>query len=290
MARDRRDLVLFLIPSLSLLVVVLLYPFGYSIWLSLCSFYLPRPPARFVGLANYSSLLSEVRFWVALLNTLEIVVGGVLLQFVTGLALALALARLTRGARLFNVLLFLPHIITPVVAALLLKWMFMYKWGLIHQLLAAFHLPTPDWLGNPVFATWSVILADSWQQIPFVTLVLYAGLQSLPADPIEAALVDGASGLRLLWHILLPALRPLILFILTIRVMDAFRLFDTIFVITGGGPGTATETITFYNYILAFRLLELGKASALGVLTLLMLSAMLGGLILLIYRRERGEW
>lgn len=290
MTRTRRDLVLFLVPSLFLLGVVLFYPLGYSLWLSLFSFYLPRPPAQFVGLANYGGLLAEARFWVALWNTLEIVVGGVGLQFLLGLALALTLTRFTRGAKLFNVLLFLPQVITPVVAGLLLKWMFMYKWGLIHQFLAALGLPAPDWLGHPAFATGAIILADTWQHVPFITLVLYAGLQSLPADPIEAALVDGASGWRLLWHILLPALRPLILFVLTIRTMDAFRLFDLIFVITGGGPGTATETVTYYNYILAFRLLQIGKASALGVLTLVMLSLILGGLILLIYRRERGEW
>jgi multiple sugar transport system permease protein len=290
MRRTRRELVLFLVPSVLVLGVVLLYPLGYSLWLSLFSFYLPRPPATFVGLANYTALFAEHRFWVALWNTLQIVVGGVALQFVLGLALALALTRFTRGAQLFNVLLFLPQIITPVVAGLLLKWMFMYKWGLIHQGLTALGLPAPDWLGHPLFATWAVILADTWQHMPFITLVLYAGLQSLPADPIEAALVDGASGFRLLWHILLPSLRPLILFVLTIRTMDAFRLFDLIFVITGGGPGTATETVTYYNYILAFRLLQIGKASALGVVTLVLLSVILGGLILLVYRRERGEW
>ena len=286
----RRELAWFLAPSLSLMAVVLLYPLGYSLWLSLFAFYLPRPPANFVGLANYVGLLGEVRFWTALRNTLQIVGGAVGLQFVAGLALALALARLTRGAKLFNVLLFLPHVITPVVAGLLLKWMFIFKWGLIHQGLQALGLPAPDWFGRPEYARWSIILADSWQNMPFVTLVLYAGLMSLPSDPVEAARVDGASGLQLLWHVILPALRPLILFVLIIRAMDAFRLFDTIFVMTGGGPGTATETVTVYNYILAFRLLQIGKASALGVLTLLMLSVVLGGLILLIYRRERGEW
>ena len=286
----RRELAWFLAPSLSLMAVVLLYPLGYSLWLSLFAFYLPRPPASFIGLANYASLLGEVRFWTALRNTLQIVGGAVGLQFIAGLALALALARLTRGAKLFNVLLFLPHVITPVVAGLLLKWMFIFKWGLIHQGLQALGLPAPEWFGRPEYARWSIILADSWQNMPFVTLVLYAGLMSLPSDPVEAARVDGASGPQLLWHVILPALRPLILFVLTIRAMDAFRLFDTIFVMTGGGPGTATETLTVYNYILAFRLLQIGKASALGVLTLLMLSVVLGGLILLIYRRERGEW
>lgn len=286
----RRELAWFLAPSLSLMAVVLLYPLGYSLWLSLFAFYLPRPPASFIGLANYMSLLGEVRFWTALRNTLQIVGGAVGLQFVAGLTLALALARLTHGAKLFNVLLFLPHVITPVVAGLLLKWMFIFKWGLIHQGLQALGLPAPDWFGRPEYARWSIILADSWQNMPFVTLVLYAGLMSLPSDPVEAARVDGASGPQLLWHVILPALRPLILFVLTIRAMDAFRLFDTIFVMTGGGPGTATETVTVYNYILAFRLLQIGKASALGVLTLLMLSAVVGGLILLIYRRERGEW
>ena len=121
------------------------------------------------------------------------------------------------------------------------------------------------------------MLADSWQFTPFMILVLYAGLNTVDQSQIEAAQIDGAGIWTLLFRIMLPAIRPLIVFVLAIRLMDAFRFFDTIYVLTAGGPGTATETITLYTYALAFRLLQIGKASALGVLTLLFVAMLVGG-------------
>jgi ABC-type sugar transport system permease subunit len=123
-----------------------------------------------------------------------------------------------------------------------------------------------------------------------VILVVYAGLQSVPVEPLEAAMVDGASRVQTLAHVVFPFLRPLVLFVLIIRSMDAFRIFDQVFVMTGGGPGTTTQTITFYNYVMAFRQLRMGRASALGVITLLILSLVIGAWIYLLYRREKGEW
>ncbi len=156
--------------------------------------------------------------------------------------------------------------------------------------LASIGLRGPDWFGHPIIAKITVILADSWQFTPFMMLVLYAGLQSLDRNILEAADIDGASGWSKLWHVILPALRPLILFVLAIRLMDAFRFFDLIYVLTGGGPGSATETLTIYAYSLGFRLLEIGKASALGVMTLIVSALMIGGIILVLYRKERGAF
>jgi len=136
----------------------------------------------------------------------------------------------------------------------------------------------------------TVVLADSWQFTPFMILVLYAGLNTVDHSQIEAAQIDGAGVWTLLFRIMLPAIRPLIVFVLAIRLMDAFRFFDTIYVLTSGGPGTATETITLYTYALAFRLLQIGKASALGVLTLLFVAALVALMIRLVYRRERGAF
>src|SRR5262249_26242309 len=148
----------------------------------------------------------------------------------------------------------------------------------------------PGWTGDPAWALWSIVLADAWQNTPFVILVVYAGLQSIPEEPLEAAMVDGASRSQTLAHVIYPFLRPLVLFVLIIRSMDAFRIFDQVFVMTGGGPGTTTQTITFYNYVMAFRMLRMGRASALGVITLLILSVVIGLWIYLLYRREKGEW
>lgn len=225
------------------------------------------------------------------MNTVLIVLVALGLQLGAGLLIALGLYRLPPAlARVFTVLLFLPNIITPVVGALFLRWMFVSQWGLIDVVLTSLGISPVNWLGDPLLAKLTVVLADSWRQAPFVMLVLYAGLLGLDRDTIEAGVIDGASGRRLLVHVILPALRPVILFVLAIRTMDLFRIFDVIYVLTGGGPGTATETMTLYTYTLSFQFLEAGKAAALGVLTTITTSAVIGGLILLTYRRERGAF
>ena len=278
----------FLVPSMLVLACVLVYPLCYAFYLSLFDYYLAGGAPKFIGLENYVTLLGDARFWGALWNTVVIVVCGVSLEFAVGLTLALALYRLKFGAHGFMVLLFIPHIITPVVAALFLRWIFVGQWGLIDATMWSIGIVTPDWLGSPFWAKVTVIVADAWKFTPFMMLVLYAGLQSMDQSVLEAATVDGASGRYLLTHIVLPMLRPLILFVLSVRVMDAFRFFDTIYVMTGGGPGTATETLTLYNYAIGFSQLEIGRASALGVLTLIIVACLVAAMISFIYRREKG--
>jgi multiple sugar transport system permease protein len=220
-----------------------------------------------------------------------IVTAALAVQLGIGLAIALGLYRLPPGgARVLTVLMFLPNIVTPVVGALFLRWMFVSQWGLIDVGLTTLGMAPVNWLGHPLWAKVTIVLADSWRHAPFVMLVLYAGLLGLERDTLEAGVIDGASGARLLAHVILPSLRPVILFVLAIRTMDLFRIFDVIYVLTGGGPGTATETMTLYTYTLSFQFLEIGKASALGVLTTVVSSAVIGGLILVTYRRERGAF
>lgn len=289
--RWQRDLWWFALPSFVLLSAVLFYPFASAVYLSLLDYYLVRPKdAVFVGLANYATLLGERRFWTSLWTTLLIAGGSVLLEFALGLGVALGLYMLRRGARFFLVLQLFPLIITPVVAALFIKWMFVARWGLIDATLASLDMFGPNWLGSPGWAKVTVILADAWKFTPFMILVFYAGLQALDRNLIDAGRIDGAKGWRLLVHVIIPALRPLILFVLIIRLMDAFRFFDTIYVLTAGGPGTATETLTMYTFALGFRQLDMGKAAALGVITLAIISALVMATAYLIYRRERGAF
>jgi multiple sugar transport system permease protein len=269
---------------------VLLFPLGYAIWLSLFNYDIGSGSSAFIGLGNYADLLADNRFWASLYRTVIIVLAAVGLEFSLGLAIAYGLYRLTFGVRVLNLLLFLPNIVTPVVAALFLRWVFMGRWGLIAGTLISLGIFPPDFLGNPAWARVTVVLADSWQFTPFMILVLYAGLNTVDQSQIEAAQIDGAGPLTQLFRIMLPAIRPLIVFVLAIRLMDAFRFFDSIYVLTSGGPGTATETITLYTYALAFRLLQVGKASALGVLTLLFVAALVAAMIRLVYRRERGAF
>lgn len=280
----------FLVPSLAVLLLVLVYPLGYAVYLSLFDYYLPSGEPKFVGLSNYAGLLGDARFWGAVANTITIVLASVAVEFVVGLTLAIALYRLRFGAHALMVLLFVPHIITPVTAALFLRWIFVGQWGLIDATLWSMGIFTPDWLGDPFWAKVTVILADAWKATPFMMLVLYAGLQNLDQSLLEAAKVDGADGRQLLFRIVLPLMRPIILFVVSIRTMDAFRFFDSIYVLTGGGPGTATETLTLYTYNVGFVRLEIGLASALGVVSLLIVLALITGFAALLYRREGGRF
>ena len=283
----QRGLWLFLVPSALVLALVLVYPLGYAIYLSFFNYYLGGE-ATFIGFGNYVSLLQDERFWSSLRTTVLLVSASVTLQFVLGLALAFGLYKLTFGAKALNVLLFLPHVVTPVVAALFLRWIFMGRWGLIDSILIGFNIFPPDWLGTPGWARLVVVLAESWQFTPFMILVLYAGLNTVDQSQIESARMDGAGNWTLLTRVMLPAIQPLIIFVLSIRIMDAFRFFDTIYVLTAGGPGTATETVTIYTYAIGFRLLEVGRASALGVLTLIISALAIACLILVLHRRDRG--
>jgi multiple sugar transport system permease protein len=282
--RWQRGLWLFLVPCFGMMTLVLLWPLAYAVYLSTFDYHLGSPGMRFVGLANYTQLLGEARLWQSLWTTVIIALGSVGVEFVLGFVLAFALYRLTFSVRVFMILLFLPHIITPVVATLFLKWILTSNWGLIDATLFTFNLNPPDWLGDPVWAKICVILADAWIFTPFVMLVLYAALQALDQAQIEAASIDGAGSWHTIRHIILPSLVPVIVFTVSVRLMDVFRFFDAIYVLTGGGPGTATETITIYTYQLGFQLLQVGKASALGIITLVIVAAIIAGVSTILQR------
>jgi multiple sugar transport system permease protein len=275
----RAQYLYFVLPTMVLVSAVLFYPLGYALYYSLFAYTLGAVP-EFVGLRNYVRVLLDPGFRHSLLLSLYFTVGVVSVQFLLGLMLALALDKITAGKRFFSVVLFIPVMITPAATGLIFRWMFVPQWGIVNQALEALAIPAPDWFGSPFWALVSVMVAEVWQFTPLVAIVLFAGLQSIPGESLDAAKVDGASGLQLLISILLPLLRPLILFILVMRTMDAWRLFDRIFVMTAGGPGTATETVTLYNFRTSFQLLRVGEGLAVGFWTLI---SLLG--VMIIYLR-----
>ena len=255
-------------PSWLLLLALFAIPIGIGIWLSfrneaLNSFAEPR----FVGLDNYQRMVTEPtsgELIDAAVVTVIIMGLGLAVQLPIGVGLAVLLNRQLKFSRWYRSALLIPMLLTPVAVGLMWRFMLDTDTGVINWLLERVGLFGPDWLGSRWGARVAVVLVDSWQSIPFVMLLILAGLAGIPDGPDEAARVDGASSLQVFRRITLPQLKPVLYVVLMIRVIDTFKLFDTIFILTRGGPGTATQTLAMYNYSLGFVLLKTSQAAALG--------------------------
>ena len=273
LSREARWGWLLLAPALLVIALVALYPLGYTLWLS-CQqkiIKLPWLPQGWVGLANYRELFASSRFWQALANTLMFTIVSVALELVLGLLAALAIHRTRILTGLTRAAILLPWAIPTVVAAVI--WLFLVNpaFGLIPMLLQALGVPEPSrvLLAHPGSA-WAVIIAtDVWKNTPFMTLMLLAGLQVIPQDLYEAAAVDGASSWQAFRSITLPLLTPAILVALVFRTSQAFMVFDHIYALTAGGPGTATETLAFLNYQAILNDMRFGYGAALSVVIFL---------------------
>lgn len=263
---------LFLAPALIVTVAIMLYPLVFSLQTSFESYQLARPEEReFIGLDNYLWTIQSPNFLNSITVTLVFTAAAVTLEFLLGLALALLVNREFRGQGLVRTMLMLPLFLTPSVVGLLFVRLYYPGDGLVPLFLSLFGLDNNfPLLGTRATALPAIILMDIWRTTPFMFLVLLAGLQSLPQEVIEAAQIDGASPWQILKGVTLPLLMPLILVALTIRGMDAFREFDTFMLLTGGGPGQATEVISMMAYILAFRAYDIGRASAVAWVILIL--------------------
>jgi multiple sugar transport system permease protein len=210
-------------------------------------------------------MLHDEIFWSAMRITGLATVGIVGVQIVLGMCLALLFSRQIYGKRLLRSLFLLPLITTPVVVGLTWRMLYNSDLGMINYILGSLHLPTPVWLASTRWALVSVVITDTWQAVPFVTLMFVAGLQALSLEPKEAATVDGASVWRIFFDITLPQLRPLIFLALIFRATDAIRMFDLIYVMTSGGPANATQTLNLYAFKTGFTFLNIGYGSALAL-------------------------
>ena len=264
----------FLLPGLVFLFAIDLIPLAYSAWISLYNWWLIRPrDIRYVGLANYTRFADDPEFTRAVVVTTLFTAGAVLVEFLAGLGLALLFAQPFRFLRPIRVFLLLPLFVVPVVGATMWRVIFHPELGVLNYYLGAVGLGPLPWLSDPRLALVSITLVDAWRTIPFMFLVMYAGLEVLPAELFEAAAVDGASAWQSFRHITVPLLTYIMLLAVLIRGMDAFREFDIIFVLTGGGPGTATQTMQMLNYR-AFGLGHMGEANAIGIVTLIIVAVL----------------
>lgn len=258
--------VLFLVPAILLLVVLTAYPILSGMWYSLTDYNLARPgEAQFIGLGNFARLARSQHFWIVLRNTLVFVAGAVSMQFLLGFALALLLNRKIRIQGLLRTLLILPLAMTPVIVGLL--WYLLYNptSGLINTTLRWLGISGPSWLGNPRLAMFSLVVSDGWHWTPFVMLLMLAGLQGIPKQLYEAARIDGAGAIQSFFRITLPMIVPIAGVVLLFRTMDAFKVFDKVFVLTGGGPGIATETLVYHAYRSGFSFFRISYASAISL-------------------------
>jgi multiple sugar transport system permease protein len=267
--QERRLAWAFVAPALSAIAGIALFPLGWTFWESLHAHDLRMPwlGAPFVGLANYLRIAHDPRFWAALAHTAFFTATSITLEMLLGLLLALALNRRFPGRGLARSLVLLPWAIPTVVSALLWRFMFDAQAGVANALLVdAGLLDKPMVFFVHAWTAWiPIVLADVWKTTPFVALLLLAGLQNIDETLYEAASVDGAGAGWQLWHITLPLLRPALLVALIFRTLDAFRVFDLIYVLTNGGPGTSTEPVALYTFDALLQNLQFGYGAALSV-------------------------
>lgn len=264
----------FLLPGLLFLFAIDLVPLVYSAWLSLYDWWLLRPRnIRFIGLGNYVQLATDPELRRAIVITGLFTTGAVAVEFLVGLGLALLFSQPFRFLRPFRVVLLLPLFVVPVVGGTMWRVIFHPDMGPLNYYLNLIGFGRPPWLGDPTLALVSIIIVDAWRTIPFMFLVMYAGIEVLPGELFEAAAVDGASRWQAFRHITVPLLAYIMLVAVLIRGMDAFRELDIIYVLTGGGPGTSTQVIQMLSYRV-FGLGHMGLANALGIVTLALVAVL----------------
>lgn len=272
-------------PTVAVLAALSVYPLVYSVRVSLQTGAGER--ARW-SLQNFSRLASDQFFLDALAHTLVYAAAALTIEFLLGLGLAVLLNREMRGRGLFRAALLVPMMLPPVVAGVVWRLMLNPNFGAVNGTLRSLGISTDalTWTASPKLAFFSVVAVDVWQWTPFIFLVLLAGLQAIPQEPYEAAVVDGASGWQTFRHVTLPLLKPAILIALLLRTMDLLRVFDQIFILTEGGPGFATETVSLYIYRTAFRFGDFGYAAAMSFVLLLLTNAVSLLYIRLLQRQE----
>jgi multiple sugar transport system permease protein len=286
--REKRFAATLLGPAFLVLAATTTFPLLFLVWISTQRMDLAMPfMDGYAGAENYSQLLADPRFWQSLSLSLVYTVSTVVLQVILGLALALLLMKMKRGQTLFRIIAILPVVLSPAVVGMVWRsFMLTPEFGVIDYLFITAGLGSKNWLGDPTLAMVSVIVIHTWQWTPFAFMVLLASLAALPEDIYEAARIDRANSWQRFVRITLPLIRPAIVMVIIMRTMVALTAFAAIYVVTAGGPGTATEILNLYAYRKSFTELSLGYGSALAV-ALLIVTIMISALLFLA-RRERA--
>lgn len=276
-----------ILPAAVLLAILTVYPLGRGLGLSLFATDYGFEGARFVGAGNYVDLLDDRFFLRAITNTVVFTVLATATEVAAGIGLALLVARSFPGRAVVIPLLVAPFVLSTMVVTAIWNAWFHFDYGYLNNLLRALGLDGVPWLFDPDIALYSLVLVDLWQTSPLVFLIILAGLQSIDRELYEAARMDGAGAARILATITLPLLLPHILLAALLRSIESFKIFDKVFAMTGGGPGTATETLSMYLYRLGFRFFEVGMASATAMIMVAIAGALAAVYAASILKRTR---
>ena len=283
----------FLWPALASIGAVAIYPVLLGLWLSLRDTTLASPTDTFIGLGNYLQLVSDSQFWSAWIHTMQFTTASTLLETLLGLMIALVLSEQFRGRGIVRAAMLVPWAIPTVVTSKMFGWLFDGQNGIVNYLLHGVGLiqHNVDWIGSPDFALMTIIIADVWKTTPFMALLLLAGLQTIPRSLAEASVIDGANAWQHFWYVRLPLLTPTLLIASMFRALDAFRIFDLVYVLTGGGPADATEVLSTLTYKQLFSALQVGFGSALATIMFIteIVIAVVFGVFLLRKMREVGQ-
>lgn len=257
----------FLFPTLIILFIFTFYPMIYE---TIASFYkidYIKNIVRFNGIQNYLNLFSDPLLFIAFKNTFVFVVLAVVAEIILGFLFAIFFyfAKL-KYERFFRSLTLIPMLLPPITVSLTWKMMYDYNYGIINWFIKNLGGNPIEWLNSSKLALYSIILTDIWQWTPFAFLVLFAHLQALPQELFESAEIDGVNYMQKIMYIVLPLIKPALALVMLLRTIDTFRVFDKVYAMTGGGPGNATETITFYIYRNAFRYFQVGYASSAAII------------------------
>jgi len=255
----------FLAPCILILLILTIFPFLFSLGLTFGKVSLAGGLAiQFIGLRNWSRLFTDERFWNALSNTVFIVAIAVPLEYILGLALALALNTKIKGRAVFRVVFLIPMMLTPIAVGYMWRMLFNITRGPINHILPTLGLSPVGWLTTMGVVLYSIIITDIWHWTPLVFLILFAGLQSIPQELTEAARIDGASGWQLFRYVTFPLLIPASLAAILLRGMETFKIIDEIYIMTGGGPGLSSESMTLFGYSLGLRAFDLAYGATIA--------------------------
>lgn len=261
-------------PTFIILVVITLGPLLYSLWISLFNYRLSSPGSqdKFIGLQNYLKLFNSPEAWKSMLTTFNFMLMAVLFEAVLGMAIAMSLNAIPKFRRLFTSALIIPMMVAPLVVGLMFGFFLNPQFGLFQFLVRMFNLPLPtEPLGTPFSALAVVALTDIWEWTPYMALMFLAGLQSIPGESYEAAKIDGAGTFQTFRYVTIPLMRPIIVIAMLLRAMEAFKEFDKPYILTGGGPGSATEVIDMFTYRQAFVSFNFSYAAAICIVLFILL-------------------